>query len=200
MTVMGVSGTAQLMTQSLVDLRAQLDDLQRQLSTGQKSQTFAGLGVQRGLTVGLQSQLAAIGGFDDTISSAGTRLSVAQTALQQIDQSAHTVKQTAVNSQFAIGQNGQTTDQQSANGQLDQILAVLNTRVGDNYIFSGMSPDKPSVDSIDHILNGNGTQAGFKQVLNERRQADGVGALGRLQIPAAAGSTVTISEDALNSP
>jgi flagellin-like hook-associated protein FlgL len=181
---MGVSGTAQLMTQSLVDLRAQLDDLQRQLSTGQKSQTFAGLGVQRGLTVGLQSQLAAMGGFDDTITSVGTRLNVAQTALQQIDQSAHTIKQSAVNSTFALGQNGQTTDQQAANGQLDQILAVLNTRVGDNYIFSGLSPDKPSVDSIDHILNGNGTQAGFKQVVNERRQADGVGALGRLLIPA----------------
>jgi flagellar hook-associated protein 3 FlgL len=200
MTVMGISGTAQLMTQSLVDLRSQLDDLQRQLSTGQKSDTFAGLGVQRGLTVGLQSQLATMSGFDTTITNVGTRLSVAQTALQQIDQSAHTIKQTAVNSSFAIGQNGQTTDQQTASGQLDQVLAALNTQVGDNYIFSGMSPDKPSVDSTDHILNGNGTQAGFKQVLSERQQADGVGALGRLQIPAAVGSTVTISEDALNSP
>ena len=200
MTVMGVSGTAQLMTQSLVDLRAQLDDLQRQLSTGQKSETFAGLGVQRGLTVGLQSQLAAMGGFDDTITSVGTRLDVAQTALQQIDQSTHTIKQTAIKSTFVIGQNGQTTDQQTAAGQLDQTLAALNTRVGDSYIFSGMSPDKPSVETTDHVLNGNGTQAGFKQVLGERQQADGVGALGRLLIPAAVGSPVTISEDALNSP
>src|ERR1700720_228926 len=114
MTVLGVSGTAQLMTQSLVDLRAQLDDLQRQLSTGQKSQTFAGLGFQRGLTVGLQSQLAATSGFDDTITRLGTRLTVAQTALQQIDQSSHLIKQTSVKSTFVIGQNGQTTDQQTA--------------------------------------------------------------------------------------
>jgi flagellar hook-associated protein 3 FlgL len=200
MTVMGVSGTASLMTQSLVNLRSQLDDLQRQLSTGQKSDTYAGLGVQRGLTVGLQSQLAAIGGFGDTITSVGAQLSVAQTALQQIDKSAHTIKQTAVNSTFVIDQNGQTTDQQTAQGSLDQILSALNTRVGNNYIFSGMSPDKPSVDTVDHILNGNGTQAGFKQVLGERQQADGVGALGRLLIPPASGSQVSISEDAITSP
>ena len=199
MTIQGVSGTAQLMTQSLVDLRAQLDDLQRQLSTGQKSETYAGLGVQRGLAVGMQSQLDAMSGFDNTITTVGTQLTVAQTVLQEIDSSAHTIKQTAVNSQFIVGQNGQTTDQQTASGALDQILSAMNTRVGDSYIFSGMSPDKPAVDSMDHIINGNGAQAGFKQVLSERQQADGVGALGRLLIPAASGSQVTISEDAQNS-
>jgi flagellar hook-associated protein 3 FlgL len=200
MTVQGVSGTATLMTQSLVNLRSQLDDLQRQLSTGQKSDTYAGLGVQRGLTVGLQSQLSAMSGFDNTITAVGTQLSVAQTTLQEIDQSAHTIKQTAVNSAFVIDQTGQTTDQQTANGQLDQVLAALNTQAGDNYIFSGMSPDKPAVDTVDHILNGNGAQAGFKQVLGERQQADGVGALGRLLVPAAVGAQATIAEDAVGSP
>jgi flagellar hook-associated protein 3 FlgL len=200
MTVMGISGTASLMTQSLVDLRGQLDDLQQQLGSGQKSQTYAGLGVQRGLTVGLQSQLAAMSGFDDTMTRVGTQLSVAQTTLQEIDQSAHAVKQSAAKSTFVIDQTGQTSDQQAAQGQLDQMLAALNTQVGDTYIFSGMSPDKPAVDTVDHILNGNGTQAGFKQVLSERRQADGVGALGRLVIPPVAGSQVSIAEDALSSP
>ena len=125
MTVMGVSGTASLMTQSLVDLRAQLDDLQRQLSTGQKSETFAGLGVQRGLTVGLQSQLASMSGFDNTITNVGTRLSVAQTALQQIDQSAHTIKQTAVNSSFVIDQSVTRDVMSKVNDSLGAIQAAL---------------------------------------------------------------------------
>ena len=59
--------------QSLVDMRAQLDDLQRQLGTGKKSDTYAGLGLDRGLAVGLRSQLAALGGFDDTITNVGVR-------------------------------------------------------------------------------------------------------------------------------
>jgi flagellar hook-associated protein 3 FlgL len=200
MSIQGVSGISSLMVGSLVDLNNQLDDLQQELGTGQASQTYAGLGVQRGLTVGLQSQLAAMSGFDNTATAVGTQLSVAQTALQGIATAADTVKQTAVNSAFKIDQTGQTTDQQAAQGQLDQILGALNTQVGTNYIFSGMSPDKPSVASLSQILNGSGTQAGFKQVLSERQQADGVGAQGRLLVTAPGASQVSLAEDAQSSP
>ena len=200
MTIQGVSTSASLMTQSLLDLRSQLDDLQRQLGTGQKSQTYAGLGLQRGLAVGLQGQLSALSGFGDTMTGVGTRLSLAQTALQEIDQSGNAVRRAAVVSAPVFVQNGQTSDQQVAQGQLDQILSALNTQSGDAYIFSGMSPDKAAVETFDHILNGNGAQAGFKQVMSERAQADGVGVKGRLLIPAAVGTQVSIAEDALNSP
>jgi hypothetical protein len=51
------------------------------------------------------------------------------------------------------------------------------------------------------ILNGNGAQTGFTQVMAQRLQADqGANGLGRLVIPAPAASTVSISEDAANSP
>jgi flagellin-like hook-associated protein FlgL len=200
MSIQGVSGLSSQMIQNLVDLNNQLDDLQQELGTGQKSQTYAGLGVQRGLTVGLQQQLSAMSGFDNTITTVNTQLSVAQTALQGIATAATTVKQTAVNSQFAIDQTGQTTDQQTAQGQLDQIIGALNTQVGSNFIFSGMSPDKLPVASLSQILDGSSTQAGFKQVLSERQQADGVGALGRLQVTSPAASQVAIAEDAQNSP
>src|SRR5690349_21057918 len=126
MTIQGVSSSASLMTQSLLDLRSQLDDLQRQIGTGQKSETYAGLGLQRGLVVGLQSQRTAIDGFGQTITSVGMRLKIAQTALDQISQSLQNVKHSAVMSAFVIDQNGQTADQQAAQGQLDQILSDLN--------------------------------------------------------------------------
>ena len=58
------------MVQSLIDMRAQFDDLPRQLSTGQKSATYAGLGLGSGLSVSLNAQLSAIGGFDNTIDMA----------------------------------------------------------------------------------------------------------------------------------
>ena len=61
--------------------------------------------------------------------------------------------------------------------------------------------NQPSVDTADHILNGNGAQAGLKQVIAERNQADlGADGLGRLVIPAAVGATVAVSEDAASSP
>jgi len=200
MSIQGISGISSQMIGNLVDLNNQLDDLQQELGTGQKSQSYAGLGVQRGLTVGLQQQLSAMSGFNDTITVVGTQLSVAQTALGGIATAASTVKQTALNSRFSIDQTGQTIDQEAAAGQLDQIIGALNTQVGSNYIFAGMSPDKLPVASLSQILNGSGTQAGFNQVLSERQQADGVGALGRLTLTSPGAGQVAITENAVGSP
>src|SRR5437762_6434864 len=94
--ITGVGPQSSLMVSALSDMRSQLDDLQRQLGTGQKSQTYAGLGLQRGLAVGLQGQLSALSGFDDTMTGVGTRLSLAQTALQEIDQSGNAVQRAAL--------------------------------------------------------------------------------------------------------
>ena len=60
MNVTGVGARSSLVVQSLGDMRRQLGDLQRQLGTGKKSTTYAGLGIDRGLAVGLRSRLSAI--------------------------------------------------------------------------------------------------------------------------------------------
>ena len=83
-------------------MRAQLDDLQRQLGTGKKSDTYAGLGLDRGFAVGLHAQFSAIGGFDDTINNVGVRISLAQTALGRMADIGSTVK-TALSRRRAIG-------------------------------------------------------------------------------------------------
>ena len=46
------------------------------------------------------------------------------------------------------------------------MVGILNTQVGDRYIFSGSAINTPSVASSDDILNGTGTQAGLKQVIS----------------------------------
>ncbi|HLJ00221.1 MAG TPA: flagellar hook associated protein, partial [Bradyrhizobium sp.] len=68
----------------------------------------------------------------------------------------------------------------------------------------------PAVASTDSILNGTTTQAGLKQVIAERAQADGTTGLGRLTIsqvvttapvlPATPTSSFSVSEDAAGSP
>ena len=62
---------------------------------------------------------------------------------------------------------------------------LLNTQAGDRYLFSGRATNRPSTESLDRILNGDVTHAGFKQLLAERAQADlGASGLGRLVFPA----------------
>ncbi len=60
MSVSSIGAQSQLAIQQLTQMRTQFDDLQRQLSTGQKSATYAGLGLDRGITVSLNAQLSAI--------------------------------------------------------------------------------------------------------------------------------------------
>lgn len=193
--ITGVGPQSSLLVSALGDMRTQLDDLQRQLGTGKKSTTYAGLGIDRGLAVGLQGQLSALSGYADTVTQIGVRMSVQQSALGRIAELGRTVKSAAVG-QFDIDASGQTATQRAASLQLDEILGLLNTPAGDRYLFSGRAGDKPATDTLDHILNGDGAKAGLKQVIAERNQADlGANGLGRLAIPAAAGSQVTISEE-----
>jgi flagellar hook-associated protein 3 FlgL len=187
--------------QSLINMQSKLDQLSQQLSTGQKSQDYAGLGAQAGLTVGLDAQLSALNGYGNAIGIAGTNISVAQNALTQIG-SLRSGVLSAINqpSAFTLDNNGQTTAQSGATAQLDGILAALNSQAGGGYLFSGSAVNQPAVASTDEILNGNGAQAGFKQVMAERYQADLGTGLGRLLIPPAAGTTVSISDDVATSP
>jgi flagellar hook-associated protein 3 FlgL len=204
MSITGVGSNAAATIAALVKMHNQLDDLSRQLGTGQKAATYSGLQAQAGLTVGLDAQLSAIDGYNNTIATVGTTLTVAQSALTQIASVGALVKQAAGPSgatALTLDNTGQTTAQEAATSQLDQILSLLNTQVGSSYIFSGSASNQASVETTDHILNGNGAQAGFKQVMSERSQADlGANGLGRLVIPAAAGTAVSISEDVAGSP
>lgn len=199
MAINGIGSQSMLQVQNLVAMRHRLDDLQRQLGTGKRANDYAGIGLDRGLTIGLRTQLTTTQSFASTIDVIGTRLELCQTALTDIGEAARVVKAGLPNSSYMLDDTGQTRDQITARGQLDRILAALNTRFGDQYVFSGQSADLASTVSLDHILNGDGTRAGFSQVMEERRQADLGAGLGRLSIPAPPANIVSISEDVAGS-
>lgn len=193
--ITGVGPQSSLLVQALGDMRSQLGDLQRQLGTGLKSTTYAGLGIDRGLTVGLRAKLSAMSGYADTSTQVGVRISVQQATLGRIADLGSTVK-SATRTQFNIDASGQTATQRAAVSQLGEILGLLNTPAGDRYLFSGRAGDTPATDTLDHILNGDGARAGLKQVIAERNQADlGANGLGRLAIPPAVGNQVSIAEE-----
>jgi flagellin-like hook-associated protein FlgL len=193
MSISGIGGNTSTQIQSLLDMRRQLDDLQRQLSTGQKSDSYAGYGLDRGLSIALRGQVATLQSYQQTTTTVGTRLSIAQNVLQQIDGSVHKVKNLTANTTFTFDQTGQTNDQQTAFGQLDQIVGSLNAQVGDQYLFSGKSPDLEPVESSDHILNGYGGRAGLKQIIAERKLADlGTSGLGRVTLSPVVTSPATL--------
>ncbi len=124
MTISGISSNLAPLVQSALDINKQLDDLQRQLGSGQKADTYAGLGPQSGVTVALNAQLSALSGFDDTITNVGTTVSLQQLVLQQIATLGNTAKTATLQPNYTIDSTGQTTAQKTATDQLDQILSL----------------------------------------------------------------------------
>lgn len=198
MAVTGIGGASALTLQSIGDMRNKLDDLQRQLGSGQKTTTYAGLGLDAGLTVGLRTQLNAVAGYQSTITQVGVRLHLMQTALSQFSAVSQQSKSSIVQSQYRLAGGTQTQDQKNAVNMLDSLVGMLNTAADGRYLISGRTVDQEPVASTDQILNGSGVQAGLKQVIDERRQADlGSGGLGRLTIgPGSAPASVSLTDDA----
>ena len=198
---MSITGPGSITAASVMaqnSMMTQLNTLGQELASGQAAQSYSDLQSQAGVALALNAQLSAITGYGNTATTVGTTLTVAQSVLTQLG-SAGTGVQQAINQQgaFTLDNNGQTTTQAAAAAQLDNVLSLLNTQVGDNYIFSGSATNQPSVASATDILNGNGAQAGLTQVIAERQQADlGVSGLGRLSVGlTGSGSTVTLSQD-----
>jgi flagellar hook-associated protein 3 FlgL len=199
MSVSAIGAQSGLAIQQLVNMRKQFDDLQRQLTTGQKSATYAGLGVDSGMTVSLNAQLSAVSGYDNTIDTVMTRINLMNNALGSMFDLSTAVK-TAM-AQFPNGANGNgaALAQQTGQSSLDQLLALLNTQAGDRYLFSGRATDQPAVETLDHILNGDGARAGLKQLIAERNQADlGASGLGRLVLSTPTATSLQVDEDAVS--
>src|SRR6202048_3864516 len=201
MAINSVSYGPTYLNQSLLNLHDQLTTLQSQLTTGKKSTSYAGMGVNEGFAIAARSQLANISAFSDTMSNINTNIGVANTVLQSMVDIGKTVQNTANSSSQTLNSAGQTIAQQTAPAQVSSMREVLNMRAGDRYLFSGSAINTPSVASFDDIINGTTTQAGLKTVISERRQADlGASGLGRVVISSPTATSVQVAEDVAGSP
>lgn len=206
MSINSIGFNNSLFGQAVQNLNSQLTNLSTQLATGEKSTTYSGMGLNEGFAIAARAQLSNISAFTTTITNVDTSIKAANTALQSLSDISTTVRSNAVSTPQALNSTGQTVGQQNALSQLSSIVGILNTQAGDRFLFSGSAIDKPAVADVNAILDGTGTQAGLKQLIAERAQADGTTGLGRLLIssPVTSGGPATtsfsVAEDAAGSP
>lgn len=207
MSINSVGFGSTLFGQAVQNLNNQLNNLSTQLATGQKSTSYSGMGAGEGFAIAARSQLAQISAFGDTITNVNTIIDAANTALQSLTSISGQVQSDAATTPQDLNSTGQTIAQQNAQTELSSIVGILNTQVGNNFIFSGNAINTPSVASANDIMNGTSSQAGLKQVIAERAQADGTTGLGRLVItgPSTTSTpptpnTVSVGEDVPGSP
>jgi flagellin-like hook-associated protein FlgL len=181
-----------------IQMRAQMDDLQRQLATGQKAASFGDLGVGRRVSVDSRAKINTLEGWTKAIDQGNTRIAFMMQSIEGISKNALDGKSDARPGAYVQGANGQVAGQLLARDRLSQSIDMLNIEVGGRYLFSGRSHDVKPVESFDVIMKDIGSPglAGVKTLISERQQADaGVGNLGRLT-STLAGATLTVANDA----
>lgn len=182
-------------TRVLIDLRSQMLELQRQLGTGERSETYGGLGSMRYTSLALSDRTSEVSAYKATIALTSIRLQAADQALGRLAEIANEVKSEAFSSEFQPEGSGQTIEQKAAKLRLDEIVALLNSRADDRYLFGGTELDSAPVETADVILNGDGARAGVIQMIAERKAADlGATELGRLTTTPSA-ADLTVAED-----
>jgi len=201
MSVSSINYGSSLLGQSVQNINKQLADLSTQLSSGVKSAVYSGMGVNEGFAIAARSQLANIAAFGGTMTNVNTIINAANTALQSFSQISGQVQGNASAAPVDVTASGQSIGQENALSELSAVVGILNTQVGDRFIFSGNAIGTPAVASADDILNGASGKAGLKQLISERQQADlGPGGLGRLVISAPTTTSLKVAEDVAGSP
>lgn len=180
--------------------RSQFDDLQRQLITKKKSETFAGLGMDRGTSLDLNNKLSTLDGYLTGIQRADVNLKLMTTSVENFTKLVNEMKTDARPGSYVPSSTGRSAQQVLAEERLKQVLDMLSTDVNGRYLFSGRTSDVEPVEGFSLIMDGDATRAGLKQLIAERKLADlGTTGMGRLTA-GGAGTTATITEEAGDPP
>lgn len=163
-----------------VGMRRELDDLQRQMATGQKSATFGGLGLERRTSLDFRGKLSAIDGYLAAIDDAQLRVTMMTQGLERLDAMAGAARSALSPPRFDPAADGRSLAQRSAEDQLKLAIDVLNGELAGRHVFAGRASDRPPVVDYKTIMEGDATRLGLKAMIAERVAADqGAGGLGR---------------------
>ena len=126
----------QLITSNALRTQRNVNDLQMQIASGKKTQSFSGIADDAGRLVNLKSELSQAEQFIQNITITEKRLDLMAFALDQIEDVARKAR-----TDFAAALNGSAADDIQlsllAQASLDQVVEVLNTKDDSRFLFAG---------------------------------------------------------------
>jgi flagellar hook-associated protein 3 FlgL len=152
-TMTGVTGDptlARLILDSATT-HSRLDRLTNQASTGLIADNYAGLGTGASVSLDLRPQVANLQTWQNNVDAATGRMSVAQSALTQL-QSVAANFYAQLNNVQSVNASEVDTIAASARDALRQVAGLLDTQDGSVYVFAGQDTGNPPVPAPDSIL------------------------------------------------
>lgn len=133
-------------------VKQKLDQLTNQASTGLVGDTYAGLSSGASVSLDLRPQIASMQTWQNNMDASTGRMSVAQTALTQLQSIASNFYAQLNNVQ---GVDSSEIDSVAANARdaLGQVADLLDTQDGGVYVFAGQDTSNPPVPDPDGILS-----------------------------------------------
>ncbi len=125
-------------------VRQQLTDANQQASTGRVAETYGGLGAGARVSLDLRPQIAHQQGWQTNIDSASGRLEVTQSALKGIKDIASNLF-AQINTLDGLSPSAASSVASLAGQGLERIAQLLNSKVGDVYVFAGQDTSNPPV-------------------------------------------------------
>ena len=144
MSTSSVSLLGQTTAQSerLADLRKQMDNLSREVTTGQVSDTYSGLGTQAGPLMNLNSQQPLLQSYLSNISSVSNTMTLMNNALSQITDVGNQLV-TAIQTQLQNSPTNLQNVQQIARQGLQTVQDMINQNNNGQYLFAGSDNSSP---------------------------------------------------------
>ena len=130
------SGLLGLLAADSQSVQNRLTQFSEQSSTGLVAQTYGGMGAAAQISLDLRPQLAEVGAYTQNIAQAGAQLTTTSNVLDQLQQIASTFASGLLSVNSSTSQEVDTLASQ-ASAALTQVQSLLNTQVGDKYIFAG---------------------------------------------------------------
>ena len=155
MSSVSTIGQNTFLNSQIMNIESQLDTLSNQVSSGAKSDTFSGINTVSQLSLQLTNSQTTAQGYLTNISNAQTLIDPTQSVLQQITDIVNQLRTdalTASSDALPVTQ-GNGALQAEATDALSQISALLNTRVGSNYLFGGRDTTTPPMPSFGSAAN-----------------------------------------------
>jgi flagellar hook-associated protein 3 FlgL len=135
MTTLSTLGQNQLLVRQFGTLQGQIQEIQTQVATNQKTQRYGDLGSQISLDINLHNQATQIDNYTKTISQLQVRAGLVDASLSIIHDSAVNVQNLSFNSP-QVGANRVNLVSQ-AKAAIDQINQRLQTQIDGRNLFSG---------------------------------------------------------------
>ncbi len=137
-------GTLAAVLYNTAQTNAQIGTLTAQSSSGLISSDYAGLGDAAGAALDLSGQVALNTSYQTNADQAATQAQVAQSALGQIQTLVSGFASQLLEPASAT-QVGLTTLAASASSALQQVASLLNTKIGNDYVFAGQDSSNPPI-------------------------------------------------------